>query len=128
MLQDDADRLVVHRIVLAAAAAGLAGGLAAVAVERAAFEDAVDVVRLALALSATTASTMPNMIALGRWSEGRPAAASAISTALSPDSTRLTPRILISAAQSQLANRVSIGGRVSLLIGAEAPAARAAGP
>ena len=67
-------------------------------------------------MRSTTASTMPNMIALGRWSAGRPAAASAISTALSPDRTRLTPRIFSRAAQSQLANSVSIVRGVSLLL------------
>src|ERR1019366_7613793 len=51
VLQHDADRLVVHRIILAAADAGFAGErIAALAIERAAFENSFDVVRLALRL------------------------------------------------------------------------------
>src|SRR5205814_1838566 len=52
MLQHDGHRLVVHRVGLAAAAAGHVRGhdVAALAVEQAAFENALDVVRLALAL------------------------------------------------------------------------------
>src|SRR5215218_6555648 len=58
-------------------------------------------------MRSTTARTMPNMIARPRSAGGRPAAASAISTALSPDRIRLTPKILRRVSQLQLAQRAS---------------------